>query len=105
MAKITTKKTGGTTSIVIKGDACIDSASETHAAVKKAYEAAKSIEVHCFEVDRADVSFVQLMISLIKTAKNDNKPCVIASVSDVVHKLITDTGYERVCRENGIAQI
>lgn len=102
MAKITAKKSDGKTILSMVGDAGIETAQETYEALMKEYAKATHLEVHCHEIEKADVSFVQLLISLIRTAQNDKKTCVLASMSDSVHELITATGYERVCREHGI---
>lgn len=102
MAKVTAKKADGKTIVMLSGDAGIETAQETYEALLKEYKKAVHLEVHCHEIEKVDVSFVQLLISMIKTAQIDKKTCVLASMSDSVHELITATGYERVCKEHGI---
>ncbi len=105
MAKVTAKRSDGKTIITITGDAGIESVQETYDSLVKEYKKATYLEVHCHEVEKADVSFVQLLISLIKTAQTDKKTCVLSSMSDTLHELIRSTGYERVCKEYGIGGI
>jgi len=76
----------------LPADCSIASIRGVYDLVREAFRRQDRLEIDCSDVDKADVTSVQLLISTAKTASRDGRPVVLTAVSQTLRNTFQRAG-------------
>ncbi len=81
-------------SVRLSGDCTVRSVRTLHREIAAALETSSDLSLDCAQVERADIAFVQLVLSAAATARQQAKRIDLTDASDVVASAFARAGLQ-----------